>query len=141
MSGKEDPPVPARLMLKVSLDELPSNSSIQARASELVKTSKQLKPLADYLLGETLVVDDLSSIADSTDLVGWNLVDIAGAYSGQNLIMKNRKVTDDRYIIGRQEKLELITSEIDTLNNKEEQLITRSKELFKMVSNISPFGK
>ena len=121
--------------LKISLDELPSNSSIQARASELVKTSKQLQPLADYLLGETLVVDDLSSIADSTDLVGWNLVDIAGAYSGQNLIMKNRKVTDDRYIIGRQEKLELITSEIDTLNNKEEQLITRSKELFKIIAD------
>ena len=121
--------------LKISLDELPSNSSIQARASELVKTSKQLQPLADYLLGETLVVDDLSSIVDSTDLVGWNLVDIAGAYSGQNLIMKNRKVTDDRYIIGRQEKLELITSEIDTLNNKEEQIITRSKELFKIIAD------
>ena len=121
--------------LKISLDELPSNSSIQARASELVKTSKQLQPLADYLLGETLVVDDLSSIVDSTDLVGWNLVDIAGAYSGQNLIMKNRKVTDDRYIIGRQEKLELITSEIDTLNNKEEQLIKRSKELFKIIAD------
>ena len=51
--------------LKISLDELPSSSNIKARASDLVKTSKQLRPLADYLLGDLLVVDDLGSIIDS----------------------------------------------------------------------------
>ncbi len=121
--------------LKISLDELPSSSNIKARASDLVKTSKQLRPLADYLLGDLLVVDELGSIIDSTDLVGWNLVDQTGAYSGQNLIMKNRKVTEDRYIIGRQKKLELINSEVDALTKKEHQLIERSKELSEIMAS------
>jgi len=108
--------------LTSDLKRVPSVDNVKARASDLVKTSKELRPLADYLLGGLLVVDDLNLAVESNDLSGWNLVDTTGAYSGQNLILKNRQVSEHGHMMGRQEKLDLISSELDSLIKKQKEL-------------------
>ena len=80
-------------------------------------------------MGDLLVVDELSSVVNTKDLSGWNLVDLSGAYSGQNLIMKNNRSVEDGYIIGRQKKLEIIISELSTLMEKDKELRKRSEKL------------
>ena len=108
--------------LTSDLKRVPSVVNVKARASDLVKTSKELRPLADYLLGGLLVVDDLNLAVESNELSGWNLVDTTGAYSGQNLILKNRQVSEHGHMMGRQEKLDLISSELDSLIKKQKEL-------------------
>jgi len=108
--------------LTSDLKRVPSVDNVKARASDLVKTSKELRPLADYLLGGLLVVDDLNLAVESNELSGWNLVDTTGAYSGQNLILKNRQVSEHGHMMGRQEKLDLISSELDSLIKKQKEL-------------------
>ena len=121
--------------LTSDLKKVPSSMHVMARASDLVKTSKELKPLADYLLGNLLVVEDLNMAVDSKDVIGWDLVDTTGAYSGQNLILKNRQVSEHGHMIGRQEKLELISSELDSLNAREDELQGRSISISDLISS------
>ena len=88
------------------LKRIPLDDNIMNRASDLVKTSKKLRPLCEYLLGNLLVVNDLSLAIKNKGLQGWDLVDKDGAYSGHNLILKNRQFSEHGHMIGRQEKLE-----------------------------------
>ena len=85
-------------------------------------SNSQAHFLDDYLLGGLLVVDDLNLAVESNELSGWNLVDTTGAYSGQNLILKNRQVSEHGHMMGRQEKLDLISSELDSLIKKQKEL-------------------
>ena len=121
--------------LTSDLKKVPSSKHVKARASDLVKTSKELRPLADYLLGNLLVVEDLSVAVDSKDVMEWNLVDTKGAYSGQNLILKNRQVSEYGHMIGRQEKLDLISSELESLNKREDELQVRSISISELISS------
>ncbi len=108
--------------LKTSLNKLPKNDHVIGRASELISTSKDLQPLADYLLGNLLIVDDLKTVLSSSDLDGWGLVDQSGAYSGSDLILKNRQISEHGNVIGRQKKLDSISSELSSLLEKETEL-------------------
>ena len=108
--------------LKTSLNKLPKNDHVIGRVSELISTSKDLQPLADYLLGNLLIVDDLKTVLLSSDLDGWGLVDQSGAYSGSDLILKNRQISEHGNVIGRQKKLDSISSELSSLLEKETEL-------------------
>ena len=99
--------------LKIKIKPIPNDSNIIGRGSDMVTTSKQLKPLADYLLGNLLVVKVLEA-AVTTILVGWGIVDQLGSYSGSNLVLKNRQVSVHGNLMGRQKKLESIITEIET---------------------------
>ena len=84
----------------------------------MIKTSKELQPLADYLLGNLLIVDDLKLALQSKELNGWGLVDQSGAYSGSDLILKNRQVSEHGNLIGREKKLDSISLELlDLIKN------------------------
>ena len=108
--------------LNTSLNKLPKNDHVIGRVSELISTSKDLQPLADYLLGNLLIVDDLKTVLLSSDLDGWGLVDQSGAYSGSDLILKNRQISEHGNVIGRQKKLDSISSELSSLLEKETEL-------------------
>ncbi|MFL3015758.1 MAG: hypothetical protein ACJZ2B_08135, partial [Candidatus Neomarinimicrobiota bacterium] len=110
--------------LTSDLKKLPLNDNILARASDIVQTSNQLKPLSEYLLGNLLIVDDLNLAIESNKLFGWDIVNSKGDYSGQNLILKNRQVSEHGHVMGRQEKLNNITSELDSLLKRKEELRT-----------------
>ena len=120
--------------LTSDLKKVPLDDNIMGRASDLVKTSKQLRPLCEYLLGNLLVVNDLSLAIKNKGLQGWDLVNKDGAYSGHNLILKNRQFSEYGHMIGRQEKLENISSELKALSSKKEQL---KKDLESVLNEIN----
>ena len=123
--------------LKSNLKKLPSSKKIIGRASDLVKTSKELKPLADYLLGNLLVVDDIASSIDSNIFIGWDLVDSLGTFSGQNLIFKNRKNSEHGSMMGRKEKLDIISSELQSAVNKQLELDKNFKSVFETIDLVN----
>ena len=120
--------------LAVKLKTLPENNLVIARASDLVKTSKELKPLSEYLLGDLLIVEELGEAHQSTALDGWGLVDRSGSYSGSDMVIKNRQISEHGNLIGRQKKLDVIKTELNHLLIKEEKLKTNTKIIFNDIS-------
>ena len=110
--------------LKIKLKPIPNDSNIIGRGSDMITTSKQLKPLADYLLGNLLVVKDLQ-VAVTTIMAGWGIVDQLGSYSGSDLVLKNRQVSVHGNLMGRQKKLESIITEIETYRQYAEKISSR----------------
>ena len=121
--------------ISTELKELPSSNLIISRASNLVETSKELRPLANYLLGNVLVVDDFSSAINSEELTGWNLVDKAGGYFGEDYVLKNRQFSDYGHMIGRKEKLDGISIELDKLIKKENKIKKLLESITKTISS------
>ncbi len=126
-------PLKEATSLKVKLNEIPNNKLVLGRASDLVKTSKELVPLTEYLLGNLLIVTDLQNSLQSKDLEGWGLVDLSGAYSGSDLILKSRQVSEHGNLMGRQKKLDSISDELTNLLVSEKDLEKKSKSLFEEI--------
>ena len=128
-------PLKEATQLKTDLKKLPKNGAMISRASDLVKTSKHLKPLAEYLLGNLAVVEDLRKAMDSKELVGWGLVDKDGTYSGSDMILKNRQTTEHGSLIGRRKKLDTISLEIDGFQDKEMNFDKRMESLLNEIES------
>ena len=107
----------------MGLDPIPKTSNIIARASEIVNTSKRLKPLADYILGDLLIVEDIQQAAKDKKLEGWRLVDLKGSYTGKDLIIKSRQISEHGNLLGRKSRLEMISKQIDESKLKEEKIL------------------
>ena len=109
------------------LKPLPKNKEVIGRGSDLVKTKRSFQALAEFLLGDLLLVNDLKEAIKGSNLAGWNTVDLSGDYFGKNMILwtpdKSGKV-----IVGRREKIEHLQREIDGLGEKAESL--KNKILF-----------
>ena len=116
-------PFKEAIELKVKLDPLPKTSNIIARASEIVNTSKRLKLLADYILGDLLIVEDIQQAANDKKLEGWRLVDLKGAYTGKDLIIKSRQISEHGNLLGRKSKLEMLSKQINKSKIKEEEIL------------------
>ena len=122
-------PLKEATKLKTDLKSIPKNKLVIKRASDLVKTSKELEPLAHYLLGNLLIVTDLQESLQSKDFEGWGLVDLSGAYSGSDLILKSRQISEHGNLMGRQKKLDSISTDLQSLLNKEKELNNKTKTL------------
>ena len=116
-------PFKEAIELKVKLDPLPKASNIIARASEIVNTSKRLRPLADYILGDLIIVEDIQQAAKDKKLEGWRLVDLKGSYTGKDLIIKSRQISEHGNLLGRKSKLEMLSKQINKSKIKEEQIL------------------
>ena len=101
---------------------VPKNKNVIAKASDIIDTDKKLKPLADYILGDLLIVNDLNKAANDDSLNGWTLVDLNGSYSGNDLVLKSRQISQHGNLIGRKKKLEAISGEIKKIQKEEEKL-------------------
>ncbi|MBA64884.1 MAG: chromosome segregation protein SMC [Candidatus Marinimicrobia bacterium] len=112
--------------LNVQLKNQPKLNQNIKRASDIVKTSEKLKPLAEYLLGNLFIVDDLDATLDSQTIGEYDIVDLNGNYSGNDIILKNRKLSEHGNVMGRQKKLDLILKEIDGLLKRKEKLEKQS---------------
>ena len=121
-------PLKEAIDYKVRLKSLPNSENIMARASELVMTSTKLVPLADYILGDLLIVKNLKKAANDKKLDGWRLVDLDGSYSGKNLVIKSRQVSEHGNLIGRRNKLEIILEQL-AQSKEEEKKITTNQTL------------
>lgn len=116
-------PFKEAIELKVKLDPVPKTSNIIARASEIVNTSKRLRPLADYILGDLIIVEDIQQAAKDKKLEGWRLVDLKGSYTGKDLIIKSRQISEHGNLLGRKSKLEMLSKQINKSKIKEEQIL------------------
>ena len=87
----------------MKLDPLPKTSNIIARASEIVNTSKRLRPLADYILGDLIIVEDIQQAAKDKKLESWRLVDLKGSYTGKDLIIKSRQISEHGNLLGKKQ--------------------------------------
>ena len=109
--------------LKPKVKTAPKLPFIEAKVSDVVLTSNQLKPLAEYLLGDVLIVNNLMDSANIGELSEWNLVDIDGAYLGNDLVLKNRQYSEHGHTIGRQEKLNNFRSQLDLAMEEEKNIL------------------
>ena len=116
-------PFKEAIELKVKLDPLPKTSNIIARASEIVNTSKRLRPLADYILGDLIIVEDIQQAAKDKKLERWRLVDLKGSYTGKDLIIKSRQISEHGNLLGRKSKLEMLSKQINKSKIKEEEIL------------------
>ena len=116
-------PFKEAIELRVKLDPLPKTSNIIARASEIVNTSKRLRPLADYILGDLIIVEDIQQAAKDKKLEGWRLVDLKGSYTGKDLIIKSRQISEHGNLLGRKSKLEMLSKQINKSKIKEEEIL------------------
>ena len=116
-------PFKEAIELKVKLEPLPKTSNIIARASEIVNTSKRLRPLADYILGDLIIVEDIQQAAKDKKLEGWRLVDLKGSYTGKDLIIKSRQISEHGNLLGRKSKLEMLSKQINKSKIKEKEIL------------------
>ena len=116
-------PFKEAIEIKVKLDPLPKTSNIIARASEIVNTSKRLRPLADYILGDLIIVEDIQQAAKDKKLESWRLVDLKGSYTGKDLIIKSRQISEHGNLLGRKSKLEMLSKQINKSKIKEEEIL------------------
>ena len=77
-------PLKEAVNYKTQLKRVPKNKNIIARASDIIKTDKKLNALAEYILGDLLIVNDLNKAANDVSLNGWTLVDLNGSYAGRD---------------------------------------------------------
>lgn len=119
---------------KINISENPKVDFNFTRMLEVVKTSKKFKPLADYLLESLIIVDDLNVSLQNKDLKNWSLVDRNGTLSGKDLVLKNRQVSKFGNLIGREEKLNNILTEIKDLKEKESLLLSQLKKIDKDIN-------
>ncbi len=126
-------PLKEAIAYKVKLKSLPKSDNVIALASQLVKTDKKLSPLADYILGDLIVVSDLKHAANDKKLDGWRLVDLNGTYSGKNLVIKSRQVSEHGNLIGRRNKLEIISKELAHSKNEEKKTIINQALIAKKI--------
>ena len=108
--------------IKISLIDKPQLNQEIYRATDIIKTSSKLRPLAKYLLGNLFIIDDLDRTLDTVMVGEYDLVDLNGNYSGNDIILKNRKLSEHGNIIGRQKKLDLILNEINNLIKKKKKI-------------------
>ena len=116
----------ASKLKKVHVD-MPDFFNNIRRASEIVKTNKKLKSLSDYILGDLFIIDQLESGFNNEKFLIYNFVDLDGNFSGNDIVLKNKRFSDHGNIIGRQEKLDLISKEIEGISKKQIKLNEESK--------------
>ncbi len=95
--------------------KVPNGKNIIGSGAELCGADQKVKDLANVLLGNLLVVDDLNEAIKNPDLDGWNMVDLNGAYSGKNFVLKYHGKNSDGSLIGRQKKIESIQRSIEKI--------------------------
>tara|TARA_X000001036_G_scaffold261935_1_gene243480 strand:- start:3581 stop:7081 length:3501 start_codon:yes stop_codon:yes gene_type:complete len=129
-------PLKEAINYKTQLKNVPKNENIIARASDIIKTDKKLKALAEYILGDLLIVNDLKKAANDLSLSGWTFVDLGGSYAGSDLIIKSRQISEHGNLIGRKKKLEILAKEIEKIEKEEQKTSNSQKQIDEKVNNF-----
>ena len=134
-------PLKEAINYKTQLKNVPKNENIIARASDIIKTDKKLKALAEYILGDLLIVNDLKKAANDLSLSGWTFVDLGGSYAGSDLIIKSRQISEHGNLIGRKKKLEILAKEIEKIEKEEQETSNSQKQIDEKVNNFKSSKK
>ena len=95
--------------------EVPKGNHILGSGVKLSGVSSRNEGLAYALVGNLLIVDNLKNALKAHDLEGWNVVDLNGAYSGENLLLKYRGKDEEGGLLGRTKKIKLLKKNINEL--------------------------
>ena len=129
-------PMKEVISLNIETKKIPENKNIIARASEIIKTDKNSKSLAEYILGNLLIVDDIKKAATDNSLSGWALVDLNGTYSGSDFIIKNRQISEHGNVIGRKKKLEIMGLDYNKVESKVIKISDELDKINKMILRV-----
>ena len=80
-------------------------NGIIGKGIDLCGIAKKYEPLAYYLLGNLLIVDDLSNFINDKDLKNWDLVDLHGNFVDRNFLFKHSKKEKNKGMLARKEHL------------------------------------
>ena len=103
--------------LSSGLSKAPMGEGIIGRGTDLCGAEKKYKSLASVLLGNVILVDDLNKALDNHNLDDWDGVDLNGAYSGRNYVLKYRGQDIEGSILGRQKKIDSLFQAIEKLTS------------------------
>ena len=98
--------------------EVPIGDHILGSGVNLSGVSSFNEGLANALVGNLLVVDNLENALKTHDLKGWDVVDLKGAYFGKNLLLKHQGKEEEGGLLGRTKKIKLLKKNIDELINQ-----------------------
>ncbi len=106
--------------LKSEVKNAPKNDQIIVRAVDIIKTQKKFSSIIHLILGNVLIVKNLSdALADKT-LAGWDLVDTKGTYAGSNYVLKQQRKS--KGLVGRQKQLDTLYATIKITENNQAKL-------------------
>jgi len=123
---------------EIKLPNIPKSDSIIDRASNLINCDNNYSQIAELLLGNVLIVNDLKSAMKDGNLANWSLVDLNGV-TYINSILKNPSSSKGTSI-GRKKKIEDLQSKITdlrkTLNDIDGKLNTTNEKKSKTVNEL-----
>ncbi len=138
--------LPLKEMSKLSSNQtkIPSGNGIIGHGAALSGADRKVKDLANVLLGNLLIVDDLTHALKNHDLDDWDLVDLNGAYSGKNYVLKYHSKNGDGSLLSRQKKIDSINQVIEnivnSINKQEQDLSELTKNIAKQSSHCNDLG-
>ena len=110
-----------------TLKRVPKGKGIIGTGAALCGVSKSNQGLADALVGNLLIVESLNDALKAHNLDGWDVVDLKGTYSGNNLVLKHKGKSANVSLLGRQKKIEGLNQKIveltQIINGQEKDLI------------------
>ena len=139
----------------IELGKIPQDNSIIDRASNLIKCDSKFRNIADLLLGNILVVNDIETAINNPKLNGFTLIDLTGVIYSDDSIFKHPSTVKGT-TIGRKEKIKSlqlaidnqqkliseVKSEISALNENQVSLNNEKNELnYKIKSEKTEFEK
>ncbi|MBT3676427.1 MAG: chromosome segregation protein SMC [Candidatus Marinimicrobia bacterium] len=101
--------------LKQSQSKTPKGMGIIGAGTDLCGTDKKIQSLANVMVGNLLIVENLNEALNNHNLDGWDVVDLNGAYSGKNYVLKHRAKSGDGSLLGRQKKIDSLNLAISEL--------------------------
>ena len=121
--------------LSINSKKMPKGDHILGSGLALSGVTSANKGLANALVGNLIIVDNLKNALKTHNLRGWNVVDLNGAYSGSNLLLKHQGKEKGGGLLGRNKKIKLLKKNINELidqNNKDNKSL---KALLKIIEN------
>jgi chromosome segregation protein len=112
--------------IKHSRRDVPKIDGVIGHAIDFCGISSSSIAIAELLIGNLLLVEDLSKIDISEGIKDWDIVDLKGSFYGSNFLLKYQDKTKETSIIGREKKAVKTQKEILSL----EQKIEKNKKLF-----------
>ena len=106
--------------------DIPKIDGVIGHAIDFCGISSSSIAIAELLIGNLLLVEDLSKIDISDRIKDWDIVDLKGSFYGSNFLLKYQDKTKETSIIGREKKAVRAQKEIVSL----EQKIKKNKKLF-----------
>jgi len=103
------------------LKNVPKGPGMIGMGTDLIKVKKEFKPLADLLLGRLLIVEKLNQKVQDAALWDWDIVDLDGVFAGKNLLIKNRGGSKTGNIIGRLQKIDILTEKLEKTRQNSEK--------------------